>query len=242
MRYLYFFLTVNFIFISSCSKPFVGDCIKGDCQDGYGEMKWNNHTYKGDWENGKMQGDGENIWDDGGYEKGQYEGNYLNGYAEQFHGANSKFSGDTYKGFWKNDKYHGEGEYYHKSTQTIYSGTFIQGDTEGTGVLLYLDSSDFPKRKYEGEFKNNSRNGFGKEFYGIEGNNAFNSYEGEFTNDYRDGEGTYFWSDGSKFKGNFNMGKFHGKGTYWLSNGSKFEGIWIDGYCEEFEQWKQSKK
>lgn len=40
------------------------------------------------------------------------------------------------------------------------------------------------------------------------------------------GKGTYYYPDGSVYKGEWKDGKHHGYGTYEFSNGTIYEGEW----------------
>eukprot|EP01124_Arcella_intermedia_P011696 TRINITY_DN18120_c0_g1_i2.p1 TRINITY_DN18120_c0_g1~~TRINITY_DN18120_c0_g1_i2.p1 ORF type:complete len:324 (+),score=85.67 TRINITY_DN18120_c0_g1_i2:69-1040(+) len=55
-------------------------------------------------------------------------------------------------------------------------------------------------------------------------------YEGNFVENVREGEnGTYFYNDGSIFRGQWKGGKPNGKGEMTTSSGDKYVGEWKDG-------------
>ena len=63
----------------------IGQCISGDCNNGYGTYTWQNpwEQYVGEYKDGKMHGQGTYTW----------------------------ASGSKYVGEWKDDKKHGQGTY-----------------------------------------------------------------------------------------------------------------------------------
>ncbi len=105
---------------SACSEQ---QCIKGDCNNGYGTKVfkdgYNTNKYVGEWKDGKQHGQG------------------------IFTFAN----GDKYVGEWKDGKEHGQG------TDTWadgskYVGEYKDGLEHGQGTFTYADGD-----KYVGEFK-----------------------------------------------------------------------------------------
>ena len=80
---LYIFLVL--IMISACSEQNqISECIKGDCNNGYGTYTWNTgDKYVGEHRDGKPNGQGTYTW------------------------AN----GNKYVGEYKDGKYHGQGTY-----------------------------------------------------------------------------------------------------------------------------------
>ena len=58
--------------IISCSSDH--RCLKGDCKNGEGIIKWNNQAkYEGGFRNGKLHGDGIYTWPDGIVTKGKWK-------------------------------------------------------------------------------------------------------------------------------------------------------------------------
>ena len=75
---LYVFLVLMF-----CNVGFA-ECIKGDCNNGYGTFTWSDGAkYVGEYKDGKQHG----------------QGTY------------TKVNGDKYVGEWKDEKLHGQGTY-----------------------------------------------------------------------------------------------------------------------------------
>ena len=103
----------------------LSECIKGDCKNGYGEFSWKGlGIYKGEFLKNKMHGYGE------------YEG-----YSDGSH------AGLTHKGYYKNDKKHGDGKF------TFPDGAIFEGEYRNNkmkiGKFTFPDGAIF-----EGEFSN----------------------------------------------------------------------------------------
>jgi hypothetical protein len=176
------FLTfLSYLAFCQTAEP---ECIVGDCQKGYGEKRYSNHLYKGEWKRGFKHGKGEIIRDDGGFEKGDFVKGYAWGYIEQFFGTTSEFAGDSYKGECFMDQYHGHGKYVFSKQGSSYIGDWKKGKMDGYGVYIYGTSDDSAGDKYEGYWKDGKQNGKGKFIYS---NGTI--VEGEFVNGVMQGEG-----------------------------------------------------
>lgn len=101
------------------------------------------------------------------------------GYGKLVHRGllKSKIGEEYYIGYWKNDQFHGKGEYYY-SNGDVYKGEFKEGQHDGKGVLTCVNGN-----KYEGYFKNHRFHGQGK-FYDIDGI----IWEGEFRDGFYSSE------------------------------------------------------
>lgn len=125
------------VFCSSSSSSNVG-CLKGNCQNGYGEQSFGNGTiYKGQYKNGKFEGkgvltvtgDGQEIFSvfyDGGL---TYSGTWVNG---TLNGTGKIVSNDgifTYYGGFKNSKYNGKGKYDGYNDGSYWWGEFSMDNT-----------------------------------------------------------------------------------------------------------------
>ena len=74
---LYIFLVL--IMISACSEQNqISECIKGDCNNGYGTYTFaNGDKYVGEWKDGKQHGQGTYTGTDGTVMKGIWENGEL---------------------------------------------------------------------------------------------------------------------------------------------------------------------
>ncbi|OMJ90632.1 hypothetical protein SteCoe_6905 [Stentor coeruleus] len=133
------------------------------------------------------------------------------------YGKITYFGGDTYEGYWDNDKPHGEGLYLWKIGGR-YLGSFVKGNISGQGKRIY-PSGNF----YTGEFLNNKKHGKGEIIF-----KNGDTYEGTWEDDYMNGHGKYTWSTGDHFVGIFIKDIREGKGILTTINGDIIEGAWKD--------------
>ncbi len=219
--------------ISACKVYKNGICTNGNCENGYGEKKWEDYIFKGNWKNELKHGPGIIIYNDGGFDKGNWNNDTLYGKVIKYFGKNSTFAGDSFIGHMENNRYNGFGRYYYHGAKKSFSGTFNNGTKEGWGKEKYRMDSKYPGREYKGNWKNDMRNGYGVEIYGNTGKWENHKYEGNWKNNERDGFGKYFWPDGSYFEGAWMNGLQEGTGTYTFPNGKKLKGEWENGFCKE---------
>ncbi len=163
-NYLRFFLFPIGLFLCPVLLSAQGDCIKGDCIDGYGEFKFPSGTlYKGNFQNGVFQGRGTCVYYDKSVYTGWWEDRLPNGM-----GTLTEPDGKVKSGLWKNGHLIDESGNVLDSEfimKTIDSGEIqygcLQGDCEnGPGLKAFPDGS-----KYEGFFKDGKCDGMGKWFY-----------------------------------------------------------------------------
>ena len=98
---LFFIIILLFQFISISQNNKDGQCISGDCENGYG-----NYTYKsgknciGNWIDGKMNGYGTCIWSDGD----KYDGNFIDD-KKSGYGIYKFPNNYIWEGNWDNNKF-----------------------------------------------------------------------------------------------------------------------------------------
>ncbi|MEK7255298.1 MAG: caspase family protein, partial [Bacteroidota bacterium] len=131
------------------------DCLKGDCNNGYGTYQYpNGNKYVGDFRQGKPHGKGilylangnkylgswENNWRQG---NGKYTFNEGHEYVGSFvknnfqgKGVMTYANGDQYDGNWQNNQPNGYGKYSFKSG-TRYEGDFQNGRFHGMGTFYF---------------------------------------------------------------------------------------------------------
>ena len=109
-----------------------------------------------------------------------YKGQLNESGKREGYGKITFFGGDTYEGFWENDKPHGEGLYIWKIGGK-YLGTFIKGAISGQGKRIYPSGN-----YYNGAFLNGKKHGNGEMMY-----KNGDTYEGEWEDDYINGHGKY---------------------------------------------------
>jgi len=150
-------------------------CLKGDCQNGYGEAVFpSGAKYAGEFRNGRLHGLGTMYFPEGhrysGYWKNQYregQGRFTFASGDEYLGAflhnnmegkgvMTYANGNVYKGEWKSNQPHGLGE-LDMLSGARYTGYFAFGNFEGEGVMRYADGST-----YSGMWKKGMRCGYGK--------------------------------------------------------------------------------
>ena len=204
-------------------KAELGQCISGDCEDGFGTAKY---IDGGTLYDGKLNEEGNFT-----YSYAKYVGQWKNG---QFHG-NGTYTysdGENYVGEYMFGKEHGHGTYTWASGDK-YVGEHMFGNQHGYGTLTYTDGA-----KYEGEYKDGKRNGQGTQI-SADGD----KYEGEWKDGKKNGKGTYTFSSGKTAKkhfGEWKDNKANGQGTRTYSNGDKYEGAWKDGKRNGQGTWTEA--
>ena len=133
------------------------------------------------------------------------------------YGKITYFGGDTYEGYWENDKPNGQGLYSWKIGGK-YLGNFVNGMISGIGQRTYPSGN-----WYCGEFTNGSKNGKGE----MKFKNG-DHYDGEWKDDSIHGRGRYTWSTGDVYEGRFLRDFREGTGTLTLCSGAIIEGFWRD--------------
>tara|TARA_B100001057_G_C22869919_1_gene958261 strand:+ start:5210 stop:6049 length:840 start_codon:yes stop_codon:yes gene_type:complete len=102
-------------------------CLKNNCESGYGVYKGANFVYKGNFEEGEFNGNGElEIGDEkwlGYFQKGK-----RNGFFEFY--RNNKL---VYKGEFSNNNFNGRGTYFYKDLKDQNGNIVATGDIEWTG-------------------------------------------------------------------------------------------------------------
>jgi hypothetical protein len=188
-----------------------GDCVLGDCLDGYAEMELSTGgQYEGLWSNGKPDGSGK--FDDGYM---TYQGGFA---AGLFHGeGNLQTPAFSYRGRFNNGKFHGFGKKV-LSDGRSERGNFVNGN-------LSQGSINLPDgREVSGTFIELKR-----------GNGTISypdgtQYEGDFLDLIPEGEGIMFLPNRDQLEGQFHNGKLNGIGkAYIAATGESQEGPFENG-------------
>jgi hypothetical protein len=168
----------------------------------------NQAYYRGPWSKGLPEGKGTCIFADGSY----YEGDFLDGEADDEHAHLILPTGASYRGQIKKSIIEGEGEMRQSvgsEDSYIYKGTWKAGKPHGHGVEKYGDGSE-----YEGPFANGLKSCFDPEKT-IEEKEAEFRHRGTLTS-----QGVYRSAAGEIYRGEFLNGRMHGFGDYSRPDGS----------------------
>ena len=211
-----------------------GECIKGDCENGYGERKFSNGIIaEGFFENGRPYGVMHlNTPAKNESQLANFRGNYTtkvgmvyryygNRYTDMIdYGKQIGVSNDATKkqSYTINFK---DGKVVSKTAMTNNgnNGCIAGNCTNGSGVYKYNNGAF-----YFGTFKNGKRHGFGKLDF-----KSGNAYIGEFSNDSYSGIGTYTWSKYNFYMGEYKDGTYHGKGIMYYNKDRYDAGVWKNG-------------
>ena len=115
---LYVFLLLMF-----CNVGFA-QCIKGDCNNGYGTYTWeeSGSKYVGEWKDGTMHGHGTYLFPSGK----KYVGDWKDA-NEHGQGTTAYPNGDKHVGEYKNGYEHGQGTFTYANGK-ILKGEWKNGD------------------------------------------------------------------------------------------------------------------
>lgn len=138
-------------------------------------------------------------------------------YREGF-GRCTYYNGDSFEGFWRDDRPYGKGVYTWKDGGR-YEGNFVEAKMQGKGKRTFVSGA-----VYEGDFDGGKKHGVGK----IRFKNG-DVYEGEWDQDDMTGSGVYTWHTGDKFTGKFRRDRREGPGVLKLESGEEIAGEWVDG-------------
>ena len=138
------------------------------------------------------------------------------GYKDNCKGRMS-YGSDTYIGFFKNNKRHGQGTYVYKNG-TKLTGTFYKSlPSYGTETYAGKWKGD----RYTGNFENWNRSGQGTYYF-----QNGDKYSGNWKNNKKHGRGNYTWKSGIKYVGQWQKNEMHGQGVKTFKNGKIQKGIW----------------
>jgi hypothetical protein len=160
-------------------------------------------------------------------------------------------SGERYKGFTKNRKFHGKGRLdmpngnwfdgYFENGNFIsgrvksinngngYEGEAANGKQHGWGKVTWASG---PAESYEGNIVNGERTGRGKVIF-----RSGAIYEGDVVKDIFNGYGKLTYSDGGYVEGNFANGQPSGRATSVFKNGDKYVGDFLAGKPHGHGTW-----
>jgi len=210
----------------------------------------NGNKYVGQWQNSNMHGQGVKTFKNGKIQRGIWKNDKFigsktekslskyqskakdtiklnqtnecpsSGYKDNCKGRMSYGGGDTYIGFFKNNKRHGQGTYVYKNG-TKLTGTFYKG-LPSYGTETY--GGKWKGDRYTGNFENWNRSGQGNYFW-----KNGNKYFGQWQKNKLHGQGTFTWKSGNKYVGQWEKGNQHGQGIKTYNNGKIEKGIWKSG-------------
>jgi len=194
----------------------------------------NSVLYRGAWHRGEMHGEG--TWR---FLDHEYTGTFVHG-CKEGEGEMRYFSGNVYRGAWKNDLPEGRGLLTYPSGDQ-YEGEFHRGAKEGAGIMRFANGDAF-----DGYWKDNRPEGMGTFNYhtgivyvGTFKNGRYHQngvlsshktgmkYEGEWKNGLRDGEGCMTYPDESTYNGHWEGGMRHGTGSFQCKREGQYQGEWV---------------
>jgi hypothetical protein len=171
----------------------LGECIEGDCRNGFGIYVFpEGGQYAGEFTGGEFTGTGLHVFADGN----RYEGSFTNSIPHGF-GVLTYADGSVYTGQFDRGVVNGKGtiEFANKS---MYEGEFVGGIFDGTGTYTFNDN----KSQYKGAFKKGVFHGKGTLY------SDGQVYKGEFKEGEHFGKGTITYFDKSQEVGEWKKGKF----------------------------------
>ncbi len=215
------------------SDYFTGECVTGDCKDGYGEKEFKDgKKASGFFKDGKVYGP---IHTAGKNDKKSSFSVFKGSFQNQ-EGFTYEYNGDNLMIF--TDKSRNIGFYNDYKTKKTYQLNYRNGEVTSKKELQYNNSTtcvvgncsngvgiyEYSNSTYMGTFKNGKRDGFGILFFKSGGD-----YIGEFSNNNFHGLGSFTTSEYDYYMGYYQNGKYHGQGVRYFSKDNYKAGNWVNG-------------
>ena len=132
-------------------EKYVGE-FRNHQYNGRGTVTWpSGEKYVGEWKDGDFHGQGTYTWPDGGLVIGEWKNHKINGQATEIFGENTEWAGDRYVGEFRDDQFHGQGNYIWQDGEQ-YVGEWKDGDFHGQGTYTFLDGATNEGIFENGEF------------------------------------------------------------------------------------------
>lgn len=208
-----------------------GQCLQGDCGNGYGTFVYpNGDKYLGYFKAGQPHGQGILEFGNGDKYLGSWENSFRQGQGKLIF-----FSGNEYIGGFLRNQFHGQGIFRYANGDR-YEGEFFEGLFHGQGTLFRSDGSTLsgawvrgmlPEAKGEADRNCNlefCQTGKGQYTYG-----DGSRYKGEFLNGLPEGMGVMDYANGDRYVGNWKQHAPHGEGTMYLRSGETIAAVWEYG-------------
>ena len=133
-----------------------------------------------------------------------------------------------YKGEFKDDKRHGQGQEFFPNGELHYSGSWKRGKYDGNGQIYTQEETKdgiIHALAYDGGFKCGLRHGKGTAY----DEHKDISYKGQWKKGLYDGQGKYYLKSILMYNGSYKAGRRHGKGAeYYLNGVVKYAGDFKD--------------
>lgn len=198
-------------------------------------------VYAGSWRSGDRHGFGTQRWPDGSVFEGQWVDSCADGLGKFLF-----LDGDIYIGEWRANHFHGRGTYYSADGKPVYTGQWLEGEREGSGVEVGGEPQALVR--YCGHFRAGSKDGSGvcswpdgSEYCGewesnqITGSGRHTSehggrwYVGQWLESAKHGLGSYSWRDGRSYCGRYVRDQASGFGVFRWPDRRRYEGYWSAG-------------
>jgi len=207
--------TASYVFkpaktLSSNNAVSDSNCVRGDCQNGWGKMTYGEDHYDGFWKNGKKHGYGLYKWTGQGKYIGNWDNDIMKGYGVYIADNN-----DNIAGYYNNGQLNGLGF-------TVINDKWEQGYY--TNGKLTSPHTFYSTGNETGCTAGDCQNKYGR-FKWSNGD--------QFTGFFKNGKllmGTYTFASGDKYSGMFNSdNQFHGMGRFFFTDGAYYGGQWANG-------------
>ena len=120
-------LLLTFLLFFSLIKLSAANCLKGDCNNGFGTWEDKDFKYIGQFKEGFFNGQGTVIFNDGESYTGEFSNDAFNGY-----GTYIFLNGDTYVGDFLDGEFSGYGFHSFSNGET-YEGSYLNNQRNGFG-------------------------------------------------------------------------------------------------------------
>jgi len=203
------------------------DCVSGDCNNGWGELKSEKIIRIGTFKNGKLHGIGKTIYNNGSVLEGEFRNDHIHRFGMFLDGKTDDFFiGNHINGFKSGFGFVVDGS-LNFTKIGVYNKDVLHDD------LLSNDTT--VKDTNNGTCQYDCTDGFG-----VYINTNGDSYSGFFNNGAYNGPG-FLRINGTLKVGDFTDGQLNGYGIFHADNNTyTYKGMWIDGETNGYGEYISS--